>query len=294
MEENTLTHSASFSLADYLTLLKPRVMSLVIFTGIAGWLVSPASVHPFIGLVALFCLSIGAGAAGALNMVLEKDVDARMLRTADRPLPKGRLTETEALTFSTLLALFAVFNMGLVVNWIAAGLLAFSIFFYVVIYTLWLKPRTSLNIVIGGLAGAMPPVIMDAAISGTVHPPSIFLTALVFLWTPPHFWALSISLKDDYKTANIPMLPVVKGETNTYKQIFVYTLILGVFSVVAVPLNIFGPIYGVTAAALGVLYVLFNLKLLTSPSRRMSLLSFGFSIFYLFALFTAVIAEKIL
>jgi heme o synthase len=211
---------------DYIELMKPRVMSLVVFTALVGLLVAPGHIHPVIGFAALLCITVGAGAAGALNMWYDADIDARMSRTAGRPIPRGRITPGEAAGFGITLAVFSVVALGLLINLLAAALLAFTIFFYVAIYTVWLKRSTPQNIVIGGAAGALPPMIGWAAASGTLAVEPVLLFLIIFFWTPPHFWALSLYRVEDYVRAGIPMLPVVAGEQETRRQILLYTLIL--------------------------------------------------------------------
>ena len=214
------------AVGDYITLLKPRVMSLVIFTAFVGLVIAPVDIHPVIGFTALLCISVGAGAAGALNMRYDADIDRIMQRTRMRPIPAGRIPAGEALTFGTVLSIGSVAVLGLLVNWVAAGLLAFTIFFYVVIYTMWLKRLTPQNIVIGGAAGALPPVVGWAAATGSVSLESLVLFLIIFLWTPPHFWALSLYKADDYAKAGVPMLPVVAGHHETRRQIVIYSVIL--------------------------------------------------------------------
>src|SRR5918993_922605 len=214
------------TVGDYISLLKPRVMSLVIFTALVGLLVAPGHLHPVIAFTALFCIAIGAGAAGALNMWYDADIDAVMARTAQRPVPAGRIQPGEALGFGMTLAIGSVGTLGLLVNWVAAGLLAFTIFFYVAIYTMWLERWTPQNIVIGGAAGASPPVVGAAAVTGHIGLESILLFLIIFIWTPPHFWALSLSRVEEYARAGVPMLPVVAGLQSTGRQILVYSALL--------------------------------------------------------------------
>src|SRR5215212_2689987 len=229
---------------DYLALLKPRVMSLVVFTALAGLVVAPGHMHPVLAFFALVCIAVGAGAAGALNMWYDADIDAVMSRTADRPVPAGRVQPGEALAFGLTLAGFSVVFLGLMINLLAAGLLAFTIFFYAVVYTMWLKRWTPQNIVIGGAAGALPPMIGWAAVTGTIDPGSISLFLIIFMWTPPHFWALALFREDDYGKAGVPMLPNVAGRDETRKQILLYTLVL-------LPLTFLPALLGVS----GLLYV---------------------------------------
>src|SRR3954469_22885045 len=214
------------SVGDYVALMKPRVMSLVVFTALVGLVIAPGHMHSVIAFTALLCIAVGAGAAGALNMWYDADIDAVMTRTSDRPIPRGRVAPGEAAGFGITLAGFAVVTMGLLVNWVSAALLAFTVFFYVVIYTMWLKRWTPQNIVIGGAAGAFPPMIGWAAASGSVDIGAIALFLIIFMWTPPHFWALALFREGDYAAAGIPMMPVVAGQSETRKQILLYSLVL--------------------------------------------------------------------
>jgi protoheme IX farnesyltransferase len=236
---------------DYIALLKPRVMSLVIFTALVGMAMAPGHFHPVLAITSLLCIAVGAGASGALNMALEGDIDAKMSRTANRPIPRGRITRPEAMAFGMTLAFFSVMTLGILVNWIAGALLAFTIFFYVVIYTMILKRRTAQNIVIGGAAGALPPVVAWAAVTGTVDVEPLLLFAIIFFWTPPHFWALALFRSDDYARAGIPMLPNVAGPDATRLQILLYTIVL--IAVAAAPwaLGYFDAIYGIVSLILG-------------------------------------------
>jgi protoheme IX farnesyltransferase len=282
---------------DILALTKPRVMSLVVFTGLCGLLAVP-QLPPFaLGFTAILCIALGAGACGALNQWYEVDVDAKMRRTAKRPLPSGRMDRQSALHFGVGLGVFSVVLMGLATNWLAAGLLAVSILFYVIIYTMWLKPRTVQNIVIGGAAGAFPPLIGWVAATGHITLLPVLLFALIFLWTPPHFWALSLFVRSDYAAAGIPMLPVVAGVRNTRRQIFIYSLPMAAAAVLPWPLGLTGAIYGVAASALSAAFVLLAVPVLTNratepsgmaPEKRL----FGFSVLYLFALFGALVADR--
>ncbi len=278
---------------DYIELMKPRVMSLVVFTAFVGLLVAPGHVHPVIGLTALLCIAVGAGAAGALNMWYDADIDARMARTAARPIPAGRLLPGEALAFGLTLAVGAVVVLGLLVNVIAAALLAATIGFYVVVYTMWLKRRTPQNIVIGGAAGALPPMIGWAAVTGgfAVEPALLFL--IIFLWTPPHFWALSLYRTEDYARAGIPMLPVVAGAQETRRQILLYTLILAPLGAAPWLLGYAGPAYGVVALLAGAAMIALALRVRAerqghAASKRL----FGFSILYLFLLFAMLLVDR--
>jgi protoheme IX farnesyltransferase len=277
---------------DYIALLKPRVMSLVVFTGFAGLMVAPGSLHPVLAAVAVLCIAVGAGAAGAINMWYDRDIDAVMQRTRSRPIPAGRVPAAEALAFGVVLSLFAVMFMGLAVNWTAAALLALASGFYVFVYTVWLKRRTPHNIVIGGAAGAFPPMIGWAAATGAVSLESIVLFLIIFMWTPPHFWALALYREGDYAKAGVPMLPVVAGKAATRRQILVYSLLLFPLTLVPAFIGIAGAAYGAAAAVLGGLFVLSALRVQSDhgdrPARRM----FGFSIVYLFALFALLIVDR--
>ncbi len=292
------THAPSMATAgDFFTLLKPRVMSLVVFTGIAGIMLAPVAMHPFAAITALLCIAVGAGASGALNMWFDADIDALMARTKNRPIPRGRVSPAEALGFGAGLALASVATMGVLVNWLAAGLLAFTIAFYVFVYTMWLKRSTPQNIVIGGLAGAMPPAIGWAAATGSLAIEPLILVALIFMWTPPHFWALALYRADDYARAGVPMLPVVAGERATRRQIFLYTLAFLSTSALPVLAGFGGAIYGATAAIFGAAFLALVIQLCLGEAAsramaaRRAMRVFGLSIFHLFALFAALIAE---
>ncbi|WP_027521439.1 heme o synthase [Bradyrhizobium sp. Ec3.3] len=282
---------------DYIALLKPRVMSLVIFTALVGLMLAPGHFHPVLAITSLLCIAVGAGASGALNMALEGDIDAKMSRTANRPIPRGRITKPEAMTFGMTLAFFSVMTLGILVNWIAGALLAFTIFFYVVIYTMLLKRWTAQNIVIGGAAGALPPVVAWAAVTGTVDVEPLLLFLIIFFWTPPHFWALALFRSDDYARAGIPMLPNVSGPDATRLQILLYTVVL--IAVAAAPwaLGYFDWIYGVTSLVLGagmlVLAINVYMRRERSQSLRATRKLFAFSILYLFALFATLLAEVV-
>jgi protoheme IX farnesyltransferase len=239
------------TVGDYIALMKPRVMSLVVFTALVGLAVAPGSLHPVAAFTALLCIAVGAGAAGALNMWYDADVDALMTRTARRPVPMGRVRPGEALAFGLTLGSFAVVVLGLLVNWVASGLLAFTIFFYVVIYTIWLKRSTPQNIVIGGAAGAFPPMIGWAAVTGSLSLEPVLLFLIIFFWTPPHFWALALFRTEDYARARIPVLPVVSGDASTRRQIMRYTLILVPLGVAPWAFGYAGALYGTTAIAAG-------------------------------------------
>ena len=282
---------------DLLALTKPRVMSLVVFTALCGLLVAPVMPPLALGFTAILCIALGAGACGALNQWYEADIDSRMRRTARRPLPGGRMDRPVALQFGVGLAVFSVLLMGVATNWLAAVLLALSILFYVIVYTVWLKPRTAQNIVIGGAAGAFPPLIGWVAATGEMAVLPWLLFAIIFLWTPPHFWALSLFVRSDYANAGIPMLPVVAGVENTRRQVFLYSLPMAAAAIAPWPLGLTGAVYGIAASVLSLIFVALNLPVLANqatdpkamgPEKRL----FGYSVFYLFALFTALVADR--
>ncbi|MBA3667972.1 MAG: protoheme IX farnesyltransferase [Sphingomonas sp.] len=282
---------------DLLALTKPRVMTLVVFTGLAGLLAAPVSVNPVLGFAAVLCIALGAGAAGALNQWYEADLDAKMKRTASRPLPAGRMTRQTALHFGVGLAAFSVILMDLAANHLAAAILAVSILFYVLVYTVWLKRRTAQNIVIGGAAGAFPPLIGWVAATGDISALPVLLFAIIFLWTPPHFWALSLFIKTDYAAAGVPMLPVVAGVTTTRRQIWLYTIPMIPAAVAPWAMGLTGWVYGAASIALNAVFLLFALAVLANkatepaamkPEKRL----FAFSILYLFALFGALVVDR--
>jgi heme o synthase len=283
---------------DYLELMKPRVMSLVVFTAFVGLLIAPGHVHPVIGLTALICIAVGAGAAGALNMWFDADIDARMTRTAARPIPAGRVAPGEALAFGLTLATGSVVVLGLLVNVVAAALLAVTIAFYVVVYTMWLKRTTPQNIVIGGAAGALPPAIGWAAVTGSLAIEPVILFLIIFFWTPPHFWALSLFRCEDYARAGIPMLPVVAGERETRRQILLYTLILAPLGAAPWLLGYAGVLYGAVALAAGAVMIALALRVRVEGSgpatnrHATSKRLFGFSILYLFLLFAMLLVDR--
>src|ERR1700722_16683667 len=278
---------------DYIELMKPRVMSLVVFTAFVGLMVAPGHVHPVIGLTALICIAVGAGAAGALNMWYDADIDARMARTAARPIPVGRLQPGEVLAFGLTLAVFAVVVLGLLVNIVAAALLAAAIFFYVVVYTMWLKRTTPQNIVIGGAAGALPPMIGWAAATGSVAIEPIILFLIIFCWTPPHFWALSLYRKEDYARAGIPMLPVVAGDRETRRQILLYTLVLAPLGIAPWLLGYAGPTYGIAAVVMGAVMLALAFRVRGEQQGYTACKQmFAFSILYLFLLFAMLLVDR--
>jgi heme o synthase len=281
---------------DYLALMKPRVMSLVVFTAFVGYAVAPVQVHPVIGFAALLCIAIGAGASGALNMWYDADIDARMQRTATRPIPMGNVTPGEALAFGSTLAVFSVVLLGLLVNVVAAALLAFTVLFYVGIYTMWLKRSTPQNIVIGGAAGAFPPMIGWAAATGSLDIEPILLFLIIFFWTPPHFWALALYRAADYERAGVPMLPVVCGEPETRRQILLYTLLLAPLGVAPWLFGYAGLSYGAVALVSGAAMIVLAVQVLreTPDDRyRASKALFAFSILYLFLLFAALLVDRL-
>ncbi len=294
---------AGSSARDWLLLLKPRVLTLVVFTGAVGLAVAPGHLHPVLALVAVLCITVAAGAAGALNMWYDRDIDAIMRRTARRPIPAGRIVPDEALSFGVTLAVGSVLVMGLATNLLAATLLAVSILFYVFVYTMWLKRRTAQNIVIGGAAGAFPPVIGWVAVTGEVTLLPVLLFLVVFLWTPPHFWALSLYAHADYERAGVPMLPVVSGARATRRQVLLYTVLLVAASLLPWALGFAGLIYGVVASALGAYFLFASWRVLTdaqdATGRSLSRdtpakAAFRFSLLYLFALFSALAADRLL
>ncbi len=279
---------------DYVALMKPRVMSLVVFTALVGLVLAPGHLHPVIGFTALLCIAVGAGAAGALNMWFDADVDALMTRTAGRPIPRGRILPGEALAFGLTLAGGSIVVLGLLVSVLAAGLLAFTIFFYAVIYTMWLKRSTPQNIVIGGAAGAFPPMIGWAAATGGIGMESILLFLIIFFWTPPHFWALSLYRVDEYARAGIPMLPVVAGRAETHRQILLYALVLAPLGLAPWLLGFAGPAYATVASAGGGMMILLALRLrgqAGADEEQTAKRLFAFSVLYLFVLFATLLIE---
>ncbi len=282
--------------ADYIALLKPRVMSLVVFSGLAGLVVAPGHLHPLLAAVAVLCIAVSAGAAGAINMWYDRDIDAVMSRTRDRPIPAGRVAPDAALAFGVFLSVASVMMMGLSVNWLAAGLLAAASLFYVFVYTIWLKRRTPQNIVIGGAAGAFPPMIGWAAVTGEGDPASIALFTLIFMWTPPHFWALALYRRGDYAAAEVPMLPVVAGEAVTKRQMMLYTALLLPVALAPWALGVAGVVYGVCALVLGLAFVGLCLRVLredgAATGHKAAKQMFGFSILYLFLLFALLMVDR--
>lgn len=298
--DDTLTDEPGFRMSeatagDFFALLKPRVMSLVVFTAFVGLVAAPVTINPLLAVIAILAIAIGAGASGALNMWYDADIDAVMTRTAGRPVPAGRIRPGEALSFGLVLSVLSVMTLGVLVNWLSATLLAFTIFFYAVVYTMWLKRWTPQNIVIGGAAGAIPPVIGWAAVTGTVSLESLVLFLIIFLWTPPHFWALALFKSEDYARAGIPMMPNVAGQASTRRQIFGYALILAPVGVLPWLLGFTTPAYGVFAVLLGAGFVWYAWQVLRmtdddhvmKPAKAL----FGYSLLYLFAIFAVYLAD---
>lgn len=286
-----IAQSAGSQARDYLALLKPRVMSLVVFTGFAGLVVAPGGLHPLLVAVAVLCIAAGAGAAGAINMWYDRDIDALMERTRKRPIPAGRLAPDRALAFGVTLTLFSIMLMGVAVNWTAAALLALAIGFYVFVYTVWLKRRTPQNIVIGGAAGAFPPMIGWAAVTGAISLDSFALFLIIFMWTPPHFWALALYQANDYTKAGVPMLPVVAGKAKTRRQILIYTSLLVPLSFAPLILGMAGIAYGTVAAVMGGCFLLLAVQVQRERGGRAARRMFRFSILYLFVLFAALVID---
>jgi protoheme IX farnesyltransferase len=284
--------SAGARVGDFVELLKPRVMSLVVLSGLAGLVAAPGDLHPLLAAVAILCIAVGAGAAGAINMWYDRDIDALMQRTRQRPIPAGRVDPDEAAGFGVVLAIGAVALMALAINWLAAGLLALTIAFYVVVYTMWLKRRTPQNIVIGGAAGACPPLIGWAAVTGDIGLAPVALFLLIFLWTPPHFWALALDRCGDYARAGVPMLPVVAGARATKKQMLIYTVLLFPLALAPWALGLTGALYALTAAVLGALFVLAAARVWFDSAERAARQMFAFSIAYLFLLLTMIIVDR--
>lgn len=289
------------SIGDFFALLKPRVMSLVVFTGIAGMFVAPGAgdMNWLLAGIAILCLAVNAGAAGAVNMWYDRDIDALMKRTKNRPLPAGRIIPAEALSFAVILSVCSVITMGIALNWVAAAILAFANLFYTLVYTMWLKRRTPQNIVIGGAAGAFPPMIGWAAVTGDVTWMPVILFLIIFLWTPPHFWALSLFASDDYRRARIPMMPEAAGARATKIQMLIYTLLLVPVTLLPWGLGYSGAVYGIAASALGLLFILSAIRVLADRrangldrDHKNTKLMFGYSVFYLFALFLALMIDK--
>jgi protoheme IX farnesyltransferase len=290
-----LTEATGGSVGDFIALMKPRVMSLVVFTALVGLVTAPGPLHPALAVIALLAIAVGAGASGALNMWYDADIDAWMQRTQSRPIPRGRVTPEEAFTFGMVLSIGSVLTLGVLVNWVAGALLALTIAFYVIVYTMWLKRRTPQNIVIGGAAGAFPPMIGWAAVTGGVSIESILMFTIIFMWTPPHFWALALFRSGDYARVGVPMLPVVAGEEETRRQIVIYSALLVPIGVAPVVIGLGGVAYGIVSTLLGAVFLSMALQLWRTEdqaeritvARRL----FGFSILYLFGLFATLLVE---
>lgn len=280
------------SVADFWNLLKPRVMSLVIFTGFAGMFLAPTSIHPMLFIISLFAIAAGAGASGAINQWYDRDIDAVMQRTQNRPIPAGAVEPAEALSFGLIISALSVLVLGLASNLLAAGLLAFTIFFYGVVYTIWLKRSTPQNIVIGGAAGALPPVIGWAAVSGSLSIEPLLLFAIIFMWTPPHFWALALFRNEDYTRAGVPMMPVVAGEAETRRQILIYAVLLAPLGVLPAFIGMSSLLYGAVAAGLGLNFIRLSRALMRSLDDSAARRLFGFSIVYLFLLFLGLVIDR--
>lgn len=303
LTQNEVTADAAGSsvgiatIGDYFSLLKPRVMSLVIFTGLVGLILAPGSVHPITAFTAILCIALGAGASGALNMWYEADIDAGMERTKSRPIPMGRITLEQALTFGSILSFFSVYTMAILVNYLAAGLLAFTILFYAVVYTMWLKRSTPQNIVIGGASGALPPVIGWAAVTGNVTIEPLILFAIIFTWTPPHFWALALFRAGEYEKVGVPMMPVVAGKPSTRRQILGYSVLMAGVAMLPAVLGFAGMVYGIAAAVMSSVFVALAARLWwlgdQPASTKAAARLFGFSIVYLFGLFLVLGLEAL-
>lgn len=281
------------SVRDYVALLKPGVMSLVVFTGAVGMWLAPGHLHPFLQFITLLCIAIGSGASGAINMWYDRDIDCIMRRTQRRPIPQGRVAPEEALSFGIILALASVLMLGLSVNWTAAVFLAGAICFYVFVYTMWLKRRTPQNIVIGGAAGAFPPVIGWAAVTGQMDPEPWILFAITFFWTPPHFWALALYRCGDYTKAGVPMLPVVAGLHATKVQMLGYTFLLAAVTLLPFLSGMSGLFYLLAAAALNAIFIYYALRVRFSEGDALPRKMFFFSLFYLFLLYAALIVDRL-
>ena len=278
---------------DYFELMKPRVMSLVIFTTIAGMYLAPIHIHPVLGLFSIIAIALGAGSAGAINQWIDKDIDKIMFRTKNRPIPSGRVDPAEALTFSLVVSLISIILLGLASNWFAASLLFFTIIFYAVFYSILLKRKTPQNIVIGGAAGSFPPVIGWVAMTGDITLFPFIMFMVIFLWTPPHFWALALVKSEDYSKAKIPMMPNVVGETSTKNQMFIYSVLLFFSSVTPYVLGYSGLLYFVCALSLSFIFITLSLALILIPKKKLEMSLFGYSIFYLFGIFISLVFDKL-
>lgn len=287
------TTAQEASIKDFWQLLKPRVMSLVVFSGFVGLWIAPGreEMHPVLAMISILCLAVGAGASGAINMWYDRDIDRVMKRTKNRPIPVGRILPSDALGFALVLSVLSITLLALATNYMAAAVLAFASFFYAVIYTMLLKRSTAQNIVIGGAAGAFPPVVGWVSVTGQLDPMAFWLFMIIFLWTPPHFWALALVSNDDYKKAKIPMMPLVAGDQSTRVQMLIYTLVLLAASLVPWFMGYAGAIYGVSAIVLGGLFTISAIKVLLDKSDKAAKLMFGYSILYLFLIFFALMVD---
>jgi len=292
-ETHSTVAQSPATVGAFFQLMKPRVMSLVVFTGFAGMFLAPAQMHPALAAIALFAIAAGAGASGAINQWYDRDIDAVMSRTKNRPIPAGQIVPAEALALGVVISILSVLLLSLTSNLLAGGLLAFTIFFYAVIYTVWLKRSTAQNIVIGGAAGALPPMVGWAAVTGVVSIESIALFALIFIWTPPHFWALALVKNEDYTQAGVPMLPVVAGAQETRKQILIYALLLAPTGLAPFFLGMSSAAYAAVASIMGGVFVWLSAKLYRQPSDQSAWKLFKFSILYLFILFAALIVDRL-
>jgi len=297
VDDNHPISAAGGSVEDYFALLKPSVMSLVVFTALVAMLLAPGGIHPVEGFISILAIALGGGASGALNMWYDADIDAIMSRTANRPIPAGRVERGDALAIGLALSVFSVTMLGLAANWFAAGLLAFTIFFYAVVYTIWLKRRTPQNIVIGGAAGAFPAMVGWAAVTGGVSLESFVLFLIVFMWTPPHFWALALYKQSDYGAAGVPMMPNVAGETSTKWQILAYTVLLVICTLAPSFLGFAGKVYTVVAVMTGGAFLYFALRLIPVEGvemRKAARSLFAYSLSYLFIVFFALLVDALL
>lgn len=293
MQEAVLSHSGAGEtpVRDFFSLLKPRVMTLVVFTGYVGYSVAPGELHPFLAFVAILCLALGAGASGAFNMWYDRDMDAVMSRTRKRALPSGRIEPADALAFSIVLSILSVMIMGLALNWTSAAVLAFASVFYGGVYTVWLKRRTDQNIVIGGLAGALPPLVGWTAVTGSISLEPLVLVLVIFLWTPPHFWALSLVSNEDYRKAGVPMLSVTAGRKVTARHMLAYTILLLPVSLLPAFMGVAGWKFGLVALLLGGFFIYAAFDVLKHTSERSAKRMFGYSVFYLFSYFLALVSD---
>ena len=282
---------------DYFELMKPRVMRLVVFTAVTGMLLAPGAIDPFLAVIAILAIAIGAGASGALNMWYDSDIDAIMSRTSGRPIPMGRVNGNQALNFGMIMSVLSVMTLGLLVNWVAGAILAFTIFFYAVIYTMWLKRSTPQNIVIGGAAGAFPPMLGWACVTGTVSLESVALFAIIFIWTPPHFWALALWKMRDYDNAHVPMMPNAAGEKSTRAQMLAYAVLLAPLSASPYLLGFSGALVGALSLALGLAFLWFTYRVWAIAGADEKLMAekklFGFSIVYLFLIFALLLLDAV-